>query len=60
MPDMADQVGGEVHKQAKNQRAVQCPPVRTEEAQSNGYLLYGKIKTELEKYSTFSAWMDFN
>ena len=57
---MADQVGGEVHKQAKNQRAVQCPPVRTEEAQSNGYLLYGKIKTELEKYSTFSAWMDSN
>ena len=40
-----DRAAGEVHKQAKKERDLQYPPVRTEQAQSISYLLYGKAKT---------------
>ena len=37
---------GDVHKQAKKERDLQYPPVRTEQAQSISYLLYGKSKKQ--------------
>ena len=37
----------EVHKQAKKERDLQYPPVRTEQAQSISYLLYGKSNNSL-------------
>ena len=39
-----DRAVGEVHKQAKKERDLQYPPVRTEQAQSISYLLYGNSK----------------
>ena len=42
-----DRAVGEVHKQAKKERGLQYPPVRTEQAQSISYLLYGKSKNSV-------------
>ena len=49
-----DRAVGEVHKEAaKKERDLQYPPVRTEQAQSISYLLYGKSKNILRWHREF-------